>query len=154
MDGRRQKPRETPPKPETVVDAAGTPGRRMTAARIPAGGDALEPCTPGRALEELVWTVAALDGTRTEELLSGLDERLRSRALGLLRRLERSDRSDRHGRLAHAFMPQAVPGRIAEGIPGRLGIEVRRGLALPLPGPGAGPLAGWARRLMLEIGDP
>jgi hypothetical protein len=151
MGGRRTKPRETPVNPQTAADAAGVPGHRMTAARIPAGREALEPCIFGRALEELVWTVAALDGTRTEELLSGLDERLRSRALGLLRRLECSSRSDRHGRLADAFTLQAAPGRTAEGIPGPLGIEVRRGLALPLPG-SSGPLARWARRLMLEIG--
>ena len=126
----------------------------MTAARIPAGPDALEACASGRALEELVWTVAALGGTRAEELLAGLDARLRSRALGLLRQLERSSRSDRHGCLAHAFTPQAAGERVAEGIPGQLGIEVRRGLALFVPGPGSGPLARWARRLMLEIGGP
>ena len=121
----------------------GAPGRTQASPRAAA-----------RALEDLVRTVSALDGPRARGLLSGLGEPLRGRALRLLARLERSRRSDRHGRLADAFTPQTTGGRVAEGIPGQLGIEVRRGLALPVPGPGSGPLARWARRLMLEIGAP
>lgn len=126
----------------------------MTAARMPAGRETEEPRPGRRALEDLVRTVSALDAGRARALLSGLGEPLRTRALRLLTRLERSRRSDRHGGLADAFTLEAAPGRIADGIPGRLGMEVRRGLALPLPGPGSDLLARWARRLMLEIGAP
>lgn len=119
-----------------------------------AGRTRASPRAAARALEDLVRTVSALDGPRARALLSGLGEPLHARALRLLTRLERSSRSDRHGRLADAFTPEAAGERFAEGIPGRLGIEVRSGLAPPLPGPGSGPLARWARRLMLEIGAP
>ncbi|HEY1905086.1 MAG TPA: hypothetical protein VGG91_03535 [Myxococcaceae bacterium] len=105
----------------------------------------------GRALEDLVRTVSALDGARARALLSSLGEPLRARALRLLTRLERSSRRDRHGRLADAFTPRPAPGRAADGIPGQLGVEVRRALA---PFPGSGPVARWARRLLLEIGAP
>jgi hypothetical protein len=104
-----------------------------------------------RALEDLVRTVFALDGARARVLLVGLGEPLRARALGLLTRLERSGRAERHGRLADAFAPRAAPARSAEGLPGQLGVEVRRGLARRSPGPGSGPLARWARRLLLEM---
>jgi len=106
----------------------------------------------GRALEDLVRAVSALDGARAHALLSGLGEPLRARALELLTQLERSSRSDRHGRLAEAFTPGAMRGPAAEGIPGQLGVEVRSGLAPRSPGPG--PVARWARRLSLEIGAP
>jgi DNA-binding transcriptional ArsR family regulator len=106
----------------------------------------------GRALEDLVRTVSALDGAHARALLSGLGEPLRARALRLLSLLERSSRSDRHGRLADAFTPRPVPGRAAEGIPGLLGIEVKRALAPRSPC--SGPVARWARRLLLEIGAP
>jgi hypothetical protein len=112
------------------------------------------PRAEGKALEDLVRTVSALAGARARAMLSGLGEPLRARALRLLTRLERSTRSDRHGRLTDAFTPRAAPGRAAEGIPGQLGVEVRRSLALRSPGPGSGPWARWARRLLREIGAP
>ncbi len=110
-----------------------------------------------QCLEEVVRTVAALHGPRAAALLSGLSEGLRPSALGILRRLERSSRSDRHARLASAFGPRRAPLGSAEGIPGELGAEVRRSLA---PGvtaggaSGAGVMARWARRLALELAAP
>ena len=110
-----------------------------------------------RCLEELVRTVAVLHGPRAAALLSGLCEGLRPSALGILRRLERSSRPDRHARLASAFGPrQAAPGS-AEGIPGELGAEVRRRLAAGVMAggaPGTGVTARWARRLALELTAP
>jgi hypothetical protein len=106
----------------------------------------------GSALEDLVFTVSALDGVRARALLAGLGEPSCTRALRLLERLEQDSRADRHGRLADAFIPLPEVGRAAEGIPGRLGVEVRGGLARRSPGPDSGPLARWARRLLLEMG--
>jgi hypothetical protein len=111
------------------------------------------PRAEGKALEDLVRTVSALDGARARALLAGLGEPPHARALRLLTRLERSSRSDRHGLLTDAFASRAV-GSATEGIPGQLGVEVRRSLALRSSGPGSGPLARWARRLLREIGPP
>jgi hypothetical protein len=110
-----------------------------------------------QCLEEVVRTVAVLHGPRAAALLSGLCEGLRPSALGILRRLERSSRSDLHARLAGAFGPRRAALGSAEGIPGELGAEVRRWLA---PGvtaggaPGTGVVARWARRLALELTAP
>jgi hypothetical protein len=104
------------------------------------------------AIEDLVRTVLALDGARARALLAGLGEPMRATALRLLTRLERSSRADRHGRLAETFVSRAPPGGAAESVPGQLGVEVRRGLALGSAGRGSGPLASWARRLLLEMG--
>lgn len=109
---------------------------------------------PAEELEDLVFTVSALDGARARALLAGLGDPFRLRALRLLTQLERASRADRHGRLADAFTPRPEAGRAAEGIPGQLGLEVRRALARCSPGPGSGPLARWARRLLLEMGGP
>ncbi|HET9037268.1 MAG TPA: hypothetical protein VFN45_13725 [Myxococcaceae bacterium] len=101
--------------------------------------------------------MAVLHGPRGAALLSGLCEGLRPSALGILRRLERSSRSDLHARLASAFGPRRAALGSAEGIPGELGAEVRRWLA---PGvtaggaPGTGVMARWARRLALELTAP
>ena len=108
------------------------------------------------ALEELVRTVAALDGPRAALLLSGLSEALRPTALELLRHVERSSRADRHARLARAFAFRPASAEGAEAIPGRLGVEVRGRLAREhalAEGPGSGPLARWAARLVLELDD-
>jgi hypothetical protein len=110
-----------------------------------------------RCLEELVRTVAALHGSRAALLLSGLSEGLRPSALGILRRLERSSRPDRHARLASAFGPRRAALGSPEGIPGELGAEVRRTLAGGMTAEGAsgtGVMARWARRLALELAAP
>jgi hypothetical protein len=110
-----------------------------------------------RCLEELVRTVAALHGPRAVTLLSSLSEGLRPSALGILRRLERSSRADRHALLASAFGPRRAALGSAEGIPGELGAEVRRRLAGGVtPGvvSGIGVTARWARRLALELAAP
>ena len=107
-----------------------------------------------RALEELVRTVAALDGPRAPLLLSGLGDGVRPAAFALIRRLERCSRAERHARLASAFAPRPVPLAAAEGIPGRLGAEIREGLArrtAPEQARDASPTARWARRLLLEL---
>lgn len=110
-----------------------------------------------RPLEELVRTVAALDGRRSAQLLSGLCDTVRPAALALLSRLERSTRAERHARLASAFAPRPALLAAAEGIPGRLGAEVREGLARgasPEAARDVSPTARWARRLLLELGSP
>jgi hypothetical protein len=107
-----------------------------------------------RALEELVRTVAVLDGPRAGSLLSGLGETVRPAALGLLRRLERCSRGERHARLASAFAPRPSLLAAAEGIPGRVGAELRESLARggsPDPAGDETPTARWARRLLLEL---
>jgi hypothetical protein len=107
-----------------------------------------------RALEELVRTVAVLDGRRAEALLSGLGEAVLPSALGLLRRLERCSRAERHARLASAFSQRPSLLAAADGIPGRLGVEVREALALgatPEPAGDDSPTGRWARRLLLEL---
>ena len=107
-----------------------------------------------RALEELVRTVAALDGARAEQLLSGLGAAVRPAALGLLRRLDRCSRAERHAALASAFAARPSLLAAAEGIPGRLGADVREALARGAtsePAGGDSPTARWARRLLLEL---
>jgi hypothetical protein len=107
-----------------------------------------------RQIEELVRTVAALDGPRAADLLSGLSGSARPHALQLLGHLERGHRSERHARLATVFArPPPSPAGL-EGVPGRLGTLLR---ARP-DGPGtgerttdAGSLARWARRLLAEL---
>lgn len=98
--------------------------------------------------------VSALDGPRAADILSGLSGSVRPSALELLRRLERGSRAERHARLAMVFTRQAACSEDAEGIPGRLGIEVREKLARD-PGPegmaDAGLVARWARRLLCEL---
>ena len=108
---------------------------------------------PDLALEELVRTVAVLDGPRAEALLSGLGEGVRPAALGLLRRLQRCTRAERHARLASAFAPRPSLLATAEVIPGRLGAEVRERLARSGSREAADdtPAARWARRLLLEL---
>jgi len=109
------------------------------------------------ALEELVRTVAALDGPRARVLLSGLGDTVRPAAFALLRRLERCSRAERHARLASVFAPRPALLAAVEGIPGRLGAEVRKGLArgtVPEPARDASPTARWARRLLLELAAP
>ena len=109
-----------------------------------------------RALEELVWTVAVLDGQRASTLLSGLCETVRPAALALLQRLERCSRAERHARLASAFAPRPALLAAAEGIPGRLGAEVRAALTRnpsPEPAQDDSPTARWARRVVLELGE-
>jgi len=111
----------------------------------------------GRALEELVRTVAALDGPRAPLLLSGLGDGVRPAAFALIRRLERSSRAERHARLASVFAPRPPLLAVAEEIPGRLGAEVREGLArgtAPEQARDASPTARWARRLLLELTAP
>ena len=109
------------------------------------------------ALEELVRTVAALDGPRAAALLCGLSEALRPAALELLHRVERSSRADRHVGLASAFAPRPAARASAQGIPGLVGAEVRKRLA---PGGARSsvsrsePLARWARRLVIELDPP
>jgi|GEM_PF-561905 hypothetical protein len=105
-------------------------------------------------LEELVRTVAALDGPGAADLLSGLSASVRPDALGLLRRLERGDRAERHARLAMVLARRPPSPRDTEGIPGRLGREVRERLAQPgrPDGPAdASLLARWSRRLLCEL---
>jgi hypothetical protein len=117
------------------------------------GGRPLPRCS-GQRLEELVRTVAALDGPAAAELLSGLSVSVRPVALELLRRLERGDRAERHARLAMLLARGPASPRDAEGIPGRLGMEVRERLGQP--GSPHGPadsslLARWSRRLLCEL---
>jgi hypothetical protein len=107
-----------------------------------------------RALEDLVRTVAVLDGLRARSLLSGLGEDARPAALRLLRRLERCSRAERHARLASAFARRPSLVSAAEGIPGRLGAEVRAVLARGTsvdPVADDAPITRWARRLLLEL---
>jgi hypothetical protein len=101
-----------------------------------------------------VWTVAVLDGRRAEALLSGLGEAVRPAALGVLRRLERCSRAERHAWLASAFAPRPSLLVAADVIPGRLGADVRQVLARggsSEPAAGDSPTARWARRLLLEL---
>ena len=107
-----------------------------------------------RDLEALVRTVAALDGARAAGLLAGLSEERRRVAVGLLRRVERVCRAERHARLARALAPDASGPELAEGISGALGDEVRRSLVSGASPDGDGlppALAGWARRLVREL---
>ena len=107
-----------------------------------------------RALEELVRTVAVLDGGRAETLLSGLGTAVRPAALALLRRLDRCSRSERHAGLASALAARPLFLAAAEGIPGRLGAGVREALARGATSEPAGddsPTARWARRILLEL---
>jgi len=111
-----------------------SPNGRRSAAGRPAPGPAepqVEHPAGAGALEELVRTVSALDGERAAALLSGLAEALRPAALGLLGRIERTSRADRHAALASTFAPR-------HPIP-RLGAEVD------------GRLERWARRVALEL---
>ena len=99
-------------------------------------------------------TVSALDGPRAADMLSGLSVSVRPPALELLRRLERGSRAERHARLAMVFTRQAPCSVDAEGIPGRLGTEVREKLARDRRPEGmadARPIARWARRLLSEL---
>jgi hypothetical protein len=105
-------------------------------------------------LEELVRTVAALDGPGAADLLSGLSASVRPGALDLLRCLERGDRAERHARLAMVLARRPASPRDTEGIPGRLGMDVRERLGQP--GGPHGPadaslLARWSRRLLCEL---
>jgi hypothetical protein len=111
------------------------------------------PCCT-RQLEELVRTVAALDGPRSVEMLSGLSSSIRPRALALLGQLEQGNRAERHARLATVFGRKSRPSADLGGVPGRLGMLVRA----QRDGPGAGnrftdagSLARWARRLLAEL---
>lgn len=109
-------------------------------------------CT--RQLEELVRTVAALDGARAAELLSGLSGRVRPRALGLLRWLEKGNRAERHARLASLLGRQLPSSADLEGVPGRLGALLRAqpgGLRGDDRTTGGGSLVRWARRLLAEL---
>ena len=111
----------------------------------------------GSTLEDLVATVAALDGARAELLLSGLDEPLRLQGLELLTQLRRASRAEQHAQLADAFGCAPALPRAVEGIPGRLGVAVRSRAVRGPPAPGQageGLLARWARRLLLELGAP
>src|SRR4029453_3872900 len=74
-----------------------------------------------QCLEEVVRTVAVLHGPRAAPPLSGLCEGLRPSALGILRRLERSSRSDLHARLASAFGPRGAAPRPRAGARGGVG---------------------------------
>ena len=109
-------------------------------------------CT--RQLEELVRTVAALDGARAGELLSGLPSRVRPRALGLLRWVEKGNRAERHARLASVLGRQSPASADLEGVPGRLGTLLRaqpgglRGDDRTTDGVS---LIRWARRLLAEL---
>ena len=107
-----------------------------------------------RQIEELVRTVAALDGPRAVELLSGLSGSIRQGALELLGGLEEGNRAERHARLANVLGRQSPSSADLEGVPGRLGMLVRA--QLDRAGGGdrttdAGFLARWARRLLAEL---
>ena len=107
-----------------------------------------------RAIEELVRTVAVLDGPRAEALLSGLGAAVRPAALGLLRRLDRCTRAERHAGLVSAFAARPSLRAAADGIPGRLGAAVHEVLArgaTPEPAGDDSPSARWVRRLLLEL---
>ncbi len=109
-----------------------------------------------RALEELVRTVVVLDGPRAPVLLSGLSDAVYPAALALFRDLERCSRAERHARLAIAFAARPAFLAAAEGIPGRLGTEVRAALtrdASPERARDDTLIVRWARRLVLELGD-
>ena len=111
--------------------------------------------TGGRALEDLVQAVAALDGPQAERLLSGLSSSLRPAAVAKLRRLDEGSRPERHARLATAFA-RPTPCCAEEQIPGRLGSEIRKRFTRgPSSGGGTGaaPMERWAIRLVLELGD-
>jgi len=117
--------------------------------------DRAEP-SPGctRQLEELVRTVAALDGPRAVEMLSGLSSSLRPRALELLGQLEGGSRAERHARLATVFGRKSARSADPRGVPGRLGILLRAqldGLGAGTRSTDAGSLARWARRLLAEL---
>lgn len=114
------------------------------------------PPHPSRALEELVWTVATLDGPRAATLLSGLADPLQPTALGILERAARRTRGERHARLARVFAPRPMPLATSEEIPGLLGTEVRNQLSSrdgAATSSASERMTRWARRLLAERGE-
>lgn len=106
-----------------------------------------------RALDLLVLTVSVLNPNRAASLLTGLAEPLRLAALPRCLRLEEMGRAGRHAALARACGHREASGAArAEDIPGPLGAEVRRMLAMEAAGSGcSGPVERWARRLAREL---